>query len=163
MKLVEATADDLDTLVDYWYTLAREMEKYDELNELVYADVEAVPDDGFRAHLDEADITDYLIRHDEEPIGFVTVEVGTHPSRTSSQYLRIVNILIDEEHRNRGHGTAVIGQVKKLARQHGCDHLKVSCEWANEGARRLYRNTGFRPKQVDFAQPLDTAKTGDDE
>ncbi|MFD1647237.1 GNAT family N-acetyltransferase [Haloarchaeobius litoreus] len=155
MELVEATADDLDALVDRWYALAEAMEAHDELNELVYTDVDEVPADGFRAHLDDEEITDYLIVHGGETIGFVTLREGTHPARRYSQYLRIVNLAIDETYRNRGHGAAIVDRVKALARDRGCDHLKVSCEWENEGARRFYRDTGFRPKQVDFAQPLE--------
>ena len=155
MELVEATADNLDALVDRWYDLAKGMEAYSELNELAYADVHEVPDDGFRAHLDTDDITDYLIVHEEENIGFVTLREGHHPSRQYSKYLRIVNIAIDEDDRNQGHGTAVVERVKELARERGCDHLKVSCEWQSEGARRFYRNADFQPKQVDYAQPLE--------
>ncbi|WP_440988709.1 GNAT family N-acetyltransferase [Haloarchaeobius baliensis] len=155
MELVEATADDLDALVARWYALAEAMEPHDELNELVYADVEEVPEDGFRAHLEDEDITDYLVVHEGETVGFVTLRVGQHPSREYSQYCRIVNLAIDEGHRNRGHGAAVVDRVRELARDLGCDHLKVSCEWENEGARRFYRDTGFREKQVDFAQPLE--------
>lgn len=155
MELVEATADDLDALVDRWYALAAAMEPHDELNELVYADVDEVPEDGFHAHLDDEETTDYLVVHEGETIGFVTLREGHHPSREYSQYLRIVNLAIDEAHRDRGHGAAVVDRVKELARDRGCDHLKVSCEWENEGARRFYRDTGFRPKQVDFAQPLE--------
>lgn len=70
------------------------------------------------------------------------------------RYLRIVNIDIDEGNRSRGHGTAVIERVKEIARGRGCDHIKVSCEWQNEGARRFYRNTEFQPKQVDYVQSL---------
>jgi len=111
-------------------------------------------DDGFRAHLDDDTITDCFIVHEDETIGFVTLHEGRHPSRQYSKYLRIVNIAIDEDNRNQGHGTAVIERVKALARERGCNHLKVSCEWQNEGARRFYRNTDFQPKQVDYAQPL---------
>lgn len=159
MELREATADDLDTLVDYWYTLATEMEEYDELNKLAYADADEVSDEGFRAHLDDETITDHLVIHNEETIGFVTLENGTHASRQYSQFLRIVNLAIEKAHRNQGHGTAVIERVKALARQQGCDHLKVSCEWHNQGARRFYRETGFRQKQVEYAQSLETSKT----
>ena len=155
MELVEATADDLDALVDRWYSLAEAMEPHDELNELVYADVDEVPEDGFRAHLDDEDVSDYLVVHEDEPIGFVTLREGTHPSREYSRYIRIVNLAIDEAHRNQGHGAAVIDRVRELARERGCDHLKVSCEWDNAGAREFYRDAGFRPKQVDFAQELE--------
>ncbi|RDI70753.1 GNAT family N-acetyltransferase [Halopelagius longus] len=155
MELIEAEEDDLDTLVDYWYSLARAMESYDELNKLVYTDIDEVSDDGFRAHLDDDEITDYLVIHEGETIGFVTLREGHHSSRQYSRYLRIVNLAIDESHRNRGHGTNVIERVEEIAREMGCDHLKVSCEWHNEGARRFYRDTEFRPKQVDYAQPLE--------
>lgn len=155
MKLVEATTDDLDALVDRWYGLAKAMEEYSEMNELAYADVHEVPEDGFRAHLDNEDVTDYLIVRENETIGFVTLREGRHPSRQYSKYLRIVNIAIDEDDRRQGHGTAVLERVKELARERGCDHLKVSCEWQNEDARRFYRNMDLQPKQVDYAQPLE--------
>lgn len=155
MELVEATVEDLDALVTRWYSLAKAMEAHDELNELSYASVDEVPDDGFRAHLDDEAVTDYLVVHEQETIGFVTLREGHHPSRQYSHYLRIVNLVIDDDHRNRGHGTEVIERVKEIARDRGCDHLKVSCEWDNEGARRFYRDTDFRPKQVDYAQPLE--------
>lgn len=155
MELVEATADDLDALVDGWYDLAREMEEYSELNELAYGDVREVSDDGFRAHLDSEDVTDYLVVHDGERIGFVTFREGQHPSRRYSTSLRIVNLAIDEDYRSRGHGTAVLERAKELARERGCDHLKVSCEWHNEDARRFYRDAGFQPKQVEYAQSLE--------
>lgn len=112
-----------------------------------------MPDDGFRAHLD--DVTDYLVVHDGDTVGFVTLREGRHPSREYSRYLRIVNLVIDEGHRGRGHGSAVVDRVRELARDRGCDHLMVSCEWRNEGARRFYRETGFRPKQVDYARPIE--------
>lgn len=155
MELVEATAEDLDALVNRWYDLAKSMEAYDELNALTFEDAADVPDDGFRAHLDDEDVADYLVVDGDETIGFVTLREGRHPSREYSRYLRIVNLAIDEEHRNRGHGTAVVERVKEIARERGCDHLKVSCEWHNEDARRFYRDAGLRPKQVDYAQPLE--------
>ncbi|MCU4752153.1 GNAT family N-acetyltransferase [Halobacteria archaeon AArc-curdl1] len=155
MELVEATPDDFDALIDRWYDLARGMEAYSELNELAYADVRDVPDDGFRAHLQNDEITDYRIVHEEETIGLLTLRVGRHPSRQYSRYLRIVNLVIDEDERNQGHGAAVVEQVKSLALERGCDHLKVSCEWQNEGARRFYRGMNFQPKQVDYVQPLE--------
>lgn len=155
MELVEATAEDLNALVDRWYALASAMEEYDNLNELIYADVNDVSDDGFRSLLDEEAVTVYLIIHEDETIGYVTLREGHHSSRKYSQYLRIVDLVIDEGHRNQGHGTQVVERVKELATNRGCDHLKVSCEWDNEGARRFYRDGGFHPKQVDYALPLE--------
>lgn len=154
MELVEATAEDLGALVDRWYSLAASVESYDELNKLVYKDVDDVSEGEFRDRLDAEGLTDYLVVHENETIGYVTLREGHHPSRERSSYLRIVDLYIDEARRNRGHGTAVVECVKEIARDRGCDHLKVSCEWHNEDARRFYRETDFRPKQVEYAQPL---------
>lgn len=155
MELVEATSDDLDALVDRWYSLAKSMESYDELNEIVDTDADDIAKEGFRKHLGAEEITDYLIVHGNETIGYVILREGHHPSRRYSDYLRIVDLYIDEHRRTRGHGTTVIECVTEMARDRGCDHLKVSCEWHNDAARRFYRDTGFRPKQVEFAHPLD--------
>ncbi|QSG04660.1 GNAT family N-acetyltransferase [Halapricum desulfuricans] len=154
MELVEATADDLDALVSRWYSLAKSVEAYDEVNELAGPSVDDVAEDGFRSHLDDETVTDYLVVHEGETIGFVTLREGHHPSRKHSHYLRIVNLAIDDGHRNRGHGTDVVERVRELARDRDCDHLTVSCEWDNEDARRFYRDTDFRPKQVEYVQPL---------
>jgi len=155
MELREATADDLDALVERWYALARSMEAYDELNELAYADVEEVPADGFQSLLDDPAVTIYLVVHEDDTVGYVTLREGSHPSRTYSRYLRIVDLVIDEAHRNEGHGSRVVERVEDLARERGCDHLKVACEWNNEDARRFYRDAGFRSKQVEYAMPLE--------
>lgn len=155
MELVEASAKDLDAILTRWYTLARDVETYSELNELDSADVEEVAEEGFRTHLEDEAITDYLVVHDGETVGFVTLREGHHPSRQYSHFLRIVNFAIDEDHRNQGHGTAVVERVRALARERGCDLLVVSCEWHNEDARRFYRDRNFQPEQVDYAQPLE--------
>lgn len=155
MELHEATGDDIDTLVDYWYDLASAMEQYSELNSLVYDDREEVPEEGFRAHLDDGATTDYLVVEQGTTIGFLTLREGTHPSRAYSQYLRIVNLAIDEDHRSQGYGTELVERVRKMAHECGCDHLKIGCEYDNERARQFYRDAGLKPKQVEYAQPLE--------
>ena len=154
MELREATADDLDALIERWFTLATSVEAYDDLNELAYTDSDDAAD-GFHSLLDDPAVTIYLVVHEDDPIGYVTLREGTHPSRTYSEYLRIVDLFIDEGYRNDGYGTQVVERVKELAEEWGCDHLKVSCEWHNEAARRFYRNVGFRAKQVEYALPLE--------
>jgi ribosomal protein S18 acetylase RimI-like enzyme len=155
MELVAAGEDDLDALVERWYDLATAMEAHSELNEIAYEDAEAVPDDGFRAHLDDGAITDYLVVVDGETVGFVTLEAGERPSRERGRYLDVVNLEIDPEHRNEGYGSAVLDRVTETARDDDRDYLTVSCEWDNDGARRFYRDAGFEPKQVTYARSLD--------
>ncbi|MFC4358683.1 GNAT family N-acetyltransferase [Halobium salinum] len=154
MELVEATEDDAGTLVEYWFSLASGMEQYSRFNELVYDGADEVPGDAFRDHFERDDIRDYLVEVDGETVGFLTLAEGTHPSREFGRYTKLVNLFVAAEHRNRGYGTEAIERAKGLAKERGCDHLKVSCEWGNAAARRLYRETGFEEKQVTFVQEL---------
>lgn len=155
MKLIEATEGNLDTLVEYWYALASGMEQYSEFNALSYDGVDEISEDGFERHFERDDITDYLVEERGETIGFLTLEVGEHPSREYTRYARIVNLYVAAEYRDQGYGSAVVSRVKELARADGCDHLKVSCEWNNDDARRFYRDTGFGEKQVTFVQEIE--------
>lgn len=155
MRLVEATATDIDELVTLWHNLATEMESYDQLNELDSEDIEEVSQDGFRNHLSNKSITDYLITHTDKTIGFVTLQNETQPSRKHSVSLRVVNLYIEENYRDHGYGTDVVERVKQIACEQDCDILKVSCDWDNKRARRFYRNTAFRPKQVDYVQSVE--------
>ncbi|SNR25772.1 Acetyltransferase (GNAT) family protein [Halorubrum vacuolatum] len=124
------------------------------MNELVYSDIEDIPPDGFKNYLDNDEVTIYLIVDEGGTIGYVILQEGHHPSRRHSDFFRIVDLYIDEDRRDRGYGKTAGEQVKELARDQGYDHIKVSCEWENEDARRFYRNTGFRPKQVEYVQSL---------
>lgn len=155
MDLVEATDDDVETLTEFWFSLASEMERYSRFNELVYDDASEVPSEGFGRLLDDDAVTVYLVEVDGSPVGYVTLRRGSHPSREYGEYTDIVDLFVEADARNRGYGSAVVEHVKELARQEGCDHLKVSCEWANDDARRFYRDTGFEEKQVAFVQALD--------
>lgn len=154
MELREARPDDVETLVDLWYSLATEMEEYSDLNELVYDGPEEVPGDGFRDHLASDDVTDYLLHVDGATVGFLTLRWGRHPSRTSSTYAQLVNLYVRDPFRDRGYGASAVERVKTLATERGCDHLKVTCEWDNVDARRFYDDCGFEEKRVEFVQRL---------
>lgn len=154
MDLVEAGTEDVDVLAEYWFSLANEMEKYDELNELA-VDGQADAKSGFERQLDRDDTTVYLLVESGTAIGYLTLRDGTRPSRAHSRYVTIVDLFVEEAHRDCGHGSAAVDAAKRFASASGADYLTVSCEWDNEGARRFYATNGFAEKQVPFAQRLD--------
>ena len=155
MELVEAGKEELDNYVDLWFSLAKGMEKYSELNKIIYSNAGKVPEDGFVEQIENENYTYYLIKDNADTIGFLTTKIGKHPSRKYSQYTKIVNLFIKENHRNQGLGTETVQKVKEIARENGSDHLKVSSEWENEKARKFYKDNGFKEKQVEFAQKLE--------
>ena len=155
MELVEAGKEELDEYIKLWFSLAKGMEQYSELNEIIYDDVEGVPEDGFLEHFESDKYTYYLIEYDDEKIGFMLLKRGEHSSREYSQYTKIINLYIKKDYRSQGYGTKAIEEVKQIAKENGSDHLKVSSEWDNKDARRFYKDNGFEEKQVEFVQKLE--------
>lgn len=157
LRLEKADESDLETLAELWHALATDMERYSDLNELSYGGASEAIEAEFRNQLESDDVTNHLLRESESEttIGFVTLREGSHPSREYSDYLRIVNLFVKEGYRNDGYGSTVVDRVREMARERGCDHLKVSFEIENEGARRFYAENGFEEKQIDSVQRLE--------
>ena len=154
MELVEATQDDLETLAEYWYALATEMEPYDELNDIAVEGPESA-ESGFGDLLESDEEMVYLIAADGESVGFTSIRHGEHPSRVHSLNVDIVDLFVASDHRNEGYGSDAVEAVKRRAAEDGADYVTVSCEWHNEGARRFYEDNGFTEKQVTYAYELD--------
>ncbi len=155
MQFVEADETALGTLTELWYALATEMEPYSDLNDLVYSSVDEVSEDGFRRQLESDSVSNVLLQESGETIGFLTLSEGTHPSREYREYLKLVNLFVKPEHRNQGYGTEAVDWVKEQAAERGCDHLKVSFEVNNDGARRFYGRHGFEEKQIESVYRLE--------
>jgi GNAT superfamily N-acetyltransferase len=155
MELVRARNDDVDVLADLWYSLASEMVEYSELNELT-ADVRERAWDGVTGWIQRDDTTVFLIKIDSTTIGYVLLEEGERPSREHSEYTKIVDLFVEADYRNQGHGSEVIDLLKERAREGNSDYLEVSCEWNNVDARRFYEDTGFTEKRVTFVRELDS-------
>lgn len=143
----------METLAEYWYALATDMEQYDELNRLaVEGPADAV--EGVEGLLDREDTTVYRI-DDGEPVGFLVLRAIEHPSREYSERIDIVDLFVEADHRGRGIGTEAVEAAVDTARDRGADQITVSCEWHNDGAHRFYEDAGFEPKQVTYALRLD--------
>lgn len=153
MELAEATAEDVDVLAEYWFSLASEMERYSNLNELAVerpADVES----GFEDLLDRDDTTPFLLDVDGTTVGYLLLRQDEHPTRELSQYAKLVDLYVEERYRDRGFGSEAIDAAKQVAAERSAEYLTVSCEWDNDGARLFYEANGFTPKQVTYAQEL---------
>jgi len=58
----------------------------------------------------------------------------------------IENIVVDEVCRGQGIGHALMAEAEKRAKEWGAVHLNLLCWDFNDGAYRLYRSLGMRPK-----------------
>ena len=154
MDIRPATHDDAELLAtEFWYPLAKQMERYSDLNEL-HDDAAEHAVAGFERLLDSDDHRTLLREVDDDPVAFAHLEFGEHPSRKRDTYLKIVDLYVEEPHRGDGHGSALVDHAETLAAREDCDFLKVSAEWQNRPARDFYENRDYEPKQITYAKPL---------
>ena len=90
---------------------------------------------------------------DGEPAGFVSGVEVTHPDKGTEMFL--YELAVDEAHRRRGHGRALIEALDALARERGCAGMFVFVDDDNQGGRAAYRSAGgrdaSRPVMVEWA------------
>lgn len=108
MELLEAGKENLHSYIELWFSLAKEMEKYSEVNKIIYNNAEEASEDGFIEQIESDKYSCYLIDEGDETLGFLVIKKGEHPSREHSQYTKIINLFIKENHRRQGYGAKAI-------------------------------------------------------
>lgn len=85
------------------------------------------------------------------PVGWVWAE-GTTPARPGLGWLH--NIDIDEEHRSRGYGRAVIAAIEAELAGRGVPSLGLNVHGYNLDARRLYERLGYELRSQQMVKEL---------
>ena len=89
---------------------------------------------------------------DGQPAGFVSGVEVTHPDKGTEMFL--YELAVDDAHRRRGYGRALIGALEARARERGCVGMFVFVDDDNEAGRAAYRSAGgaeaSRPIMVDW-------------
>ncbi len=90
---------------------------------------------------------------DGAPAGFVSGVEVTHPDKGTEMLL--YELAVDEAHRRRGHGRALVEALGALARERGGPGMFVFVDDDNEAGRAVYRSAGgaesSRPFMVDWS------------
>ena len=60
----------------------------------------------------------------------------------------LLNLSIAESHQRRGHGSALLVQIMRMAKTRGADKVFLEVRPSNQGAKALYRRFGFRQVAV---------------
>ena len=89
---------------------------------------------------------------DGEPAGFVSGVEVTHPDKGTEMFL--IELAVDDAHRRRGHGRALVAALGDLARGRCCTGMFVFVDDDNEAGRAVYRSAGgaesAQPYMVDW-------------
>jgi len=93
-----------------------------------------------RRLLAEADHQILIAYDGENPVGFVTGGETTHPDKGTERFL--YELALGETHRCQGVGSALVSQLREVARSNKCYGMWFATEVANRAARATCERTG---------------------
>lgn len=67
----------------------------------------------------------------------------------------VMELVVAEEARGLGLGTALLAQAERLTRAAGCNAMLIGVVRGNDGAEALYRRFGFAPYAIEMLKRLD--------
>ena len=96
---------------------------------------------------EESDILVY--ENDGVVVGFILLQAKTRPDfdfMLPGKYCYIMDIIVTENHRGKGFGTALMNSAKKWAKEKKCSFVNLDVLVNNSDAIKLYEKLGFIPK-----------------
>ena len=85
----------------------------------------------------------------ERVIGFLSGELREgSPAFSPKTWASVDDIYVVPEHRSRGAGRALVEHCRAWSRERGADGVSLQVAAANERARKLYQELGFREVSV---------------
>ena len=83
-----------------------------------------------------------MIENDGEPLGVCFFNICTG-IQSKGNYIWINEIYVEQKHRGRGYGRALLEYVEKFGRKYGCRYIAAQTDKKNKASRRLFDKSGF--------------------
>jgi ribosomal protein S18 acetylase RimI-like enzyme len=101
----------------------------------------------------------FVVEADGDPVGVLWV--AERATDVDGRALFVYAIDIDEEHRGRGLGRAVMLLAEDEARRRGIERIALNVFGGNEVARNLYRSLGYAEEAVYMGKTVGPAAVPD--
>lgn len=103
---------------------------------------------GFLERIIESSGSDILLAEEgTEAVGFLLLQAQETPPYACflpHQYAYVMDLVVKEEYRGQGIGTALLDYAEYWARNRNLDYLELNVLSQNDGAARLYEQKGYR-------------------
>lgn len=86
----------------------------------------------------------------------VLKEAGENGVLVNNKSLYIDDICVDENQRGKHIGSAICGEIMKLASKEGCYNVTLNVWCLNSSAIEFYKSLGFKPQKIVMEAVLDT-------
>lgn len=149
MQVRELREDKIPTLVDRWFSFAREMADLDSYNELADGDLRPDGLDYRRERFEDEDTETFVAVVDETLVGYASVERSPSPPVFARGPTGSVGeVYVVPDHRGGGVATALLDAAEAWARERGCERVELSVNRKNESARALYESRGYGVRRL---------------
>lgn len=93
-----------------------------------------------------------VAKEDTNIIGFILASIvekeGRHTKFKKSLHINTLGTKKDSQ--NKGIGTALINEIKKIAKENKCDNINLSVWSFNENAIKFYKHAGFKNQKINM-------------
>ena len=141
----KATFDDISVISELYREQFREMSKL--IPDFIKEGDQSVEFLEKTISNDDSDILVY--ENDGIVVGFILLQAKERPVfdfMLPGKYCYIMDVIVTENSRGKGFGTALMNSAKDWAKEQSCNLINLDVLVNNHGAIKLYEKLGFIPK-----------------
>lgn len=116
-----------------------------------FKDVDPFTEEEFNEALKDKN-TFLLVAKEKEIEGFILATIvgkeGRHTKFKKSLHINTIGTKKDSQ--NKGVGSALIKEIKKIAKENKCDNINLSVWSFNDNAIKFYKHIGFQNKKMNM-------------
>jgi ribosomal protein S18 acetylase RimI-like enzyme len=128
----------------------------DMLELIAYRDFETVLREDVEAMLKSDQTIVFIGMESTRAVGYISGRIQQEPRRLLRRRGVIEDWYIDEAHRGKGYGSALLFGLESALREAGCELLE-SATWAfNDSARRAHDALGFKEVQIQYRKRIES-------
>ena len=115
---------------------------------------EMYPQDRFNEAVAQRQL--YVAKIGEQVKGYVLLKIREYnwPGVVKRKVMIVDEIAVDERSRNQGIGTAMMEEVRVLAKAFGCTDLQLGVYPQNDAAVAFYQKCGFTIRSIDMQRKV---------
>ncbi|HEY4483416.1 MAG TPA: GNAT family N-acetyltransferase [Candidatus Paceibacterota bacterium] len=152
-EITEYVAEELDRLKDLVSELQNTLK---EIEPEIIAPGDKVRDSYTEDLLKNVEMQDgkiFFAKEAGQIIGFVATYVNQETDE-DVEYLYVSDVAVTKDARGKGVGKLLLDRAEQYARDKNLKFIRISSQVSNDGATRLYRNSGFNDYLVTLQKKL---------
>lgn len=117
-----------------------------------FKDVDPFTEEEFKEALKDKNTFLLVAKEKSNIIGFILATIvekeGRHTKFKKSLHINTIGTKKDSQ--NKGIGTSLINEIKKIAKENKCDNINLSVWSFNENAIKFYKHHGFQNQKINM-------------